>query len=476
LPADVVVGGWLYRHTCFTAAKARRAEHRRQIREREAFLMNTLNDQEDATWKQVAPVLDEAMKQLGNRDRDAIVLRFFEQQSLRAVGQALGGSEDAARMRVDRALGKLRQFLTRRGIVLSGAALATVMGSDAITAAPTGLAVTVTSAALASEAAATGGIGLAILNAAAKSKLTIASAVAVVALAAPLLWQHRALHRLREDNAALRERARPFAQPRADSVWLAMSTADADEIERLRREHIELMRLRGQVGLLRQQLRHPAAGLPGTNEAATSAETQTNVAPAQVTITAKIAECPESTLEKLAGIYGNTTGPAVLTESQAASALSVLTTETGVDLLTGPSVTTLSGRQAQLSIQQPVELDGTNVMVGPAFDVIPTVQADGESIHIAAVFNLTQLPTNAAVGASTAQLVSTMEASGEAVIGEGQTLLLHKAAPRTGVDGGNSARKRLLVFLRAVQIDPAGNRVHTPDQSSAATQRGLSSK
>src|SRR6266480_3501035 len=99
LPREVVLGGWLYRHTCFTAAKALRTERRRQIREHEAAIMNAQNEPSDEIWRQVAPVLDQAMNQLNERDRDAIVLRFFEHQPLREVGAALGASEDAARMR-----------------------------------------------------------------------------------------------------------------------------------------------------------------------------------------------------------------------------------------------------------------------------------------------------------------------------------------------------------------------------------------
>ncbi len=52
-------------------------------------------------------ILDEAIDQLGSEDRTAILLRFYEQRDFRSVGAALGGSEDAARMRVSRALGSV---------------------------------------------------------------------------------------------------------------------------------------------------------------------------------------------------------------------------------------------------------------------------------------------------------------------------------------------------------------------------------
>jgi RNA polymerase sigma factor (sigma-70 family) len=78
LPRDVVPAGWLYRHACFTAAKAVRAERRRKIREKTATEMNALHDNTEPNWEQIAPVLDEAMNQLSASDRDAIVLRFLK--------------------------------------------------------------------------------------------------------------------------------------------------------------------------------------------------------------------------------------------------------------------------------------------------------------------------------------------------------------------------------------------------------------
>ena len=139
LAADTVLGGWLYRHACFTAAKAIRTERRRQARERQAVEMNAQNDPSDAVWRQLAPLLDEAMGRLNAADRDAIVLRFFERQPFRVVGGALGTSEEGARKRVDRALEKLRGSFGRRGVSVSALALAESLSSQAVTLAPAGM-------------------------------------------------------------------------------------------------------------------------------------------------------------------------------------------------------------------------------------------------------------------------------------------------------------------------------------------------
>jgi hypothetical protein len=109
--------------------------------------MNTLQNHSEADFSQVAPLLDEAINELGEADRTAILLRFFEQQDFRAVGQALGSNEDAARMRVSRALGKLEELLKRRGVTTSAASLGVVLTDNAVQAAPVGLAVTISTAA-----------------------------------------------------------------------------------------------------------------------------------------------------------------------------------------------------------------------------------------------------------------------------------------------------------------------------------------
>src|ERR1019366_3242575 len=125
LPADLLLGGWLHRHTCYVAATLLRRERRRRARERHAVEMNALQDNSEANLALLAPPLDEAINQLGSTDRRAMLLRFFEQRDFRSLGEALGSNEDAARMRVSRALDKLHSFLKRRGVTLSAAALGT---------------------------------------------------------------------------------------------------------------------------------------------------------------------------------------------------------------------------------------------------------------------------------------------------------------------------------------------------------------
>jgi RNA polymerase sigma factor (sigma-70 family) len=252
LPRDVVLAGWLHRHTCYTAAKAVRTERRRQTREQTAMEMRALDDNTRPPWELVAPYLDESLNQLNPADRDALVLRFLKQQDLRAVGAALGVSEDAAQKRVDRALEKLHVLLTRRGAALSAAALGTALATEAVTAAPAGLAGSIAGTALAS-AAAGGGMTLTLLKVMGmtKLKLGIISAIVVAGMATPLVLQHQAQIKLREDNQALRQQSDQVA---AENERLSHLAARANSSQTLANgQPGELLRLRGEVGVLRQQ-------------------------------------------------------------------------------------------------------------------------------------------------------------------------------------------------------------------------------
>jgi RNA polymerase sigma factor (sigma-70 family) len=152
LSGEVMLGGWLHRHTCFVAAKTMRGERRRQSRERQAVEMNALQAYSEVNFSLVAPLLDEAINELGDLDRTAILLRFFEQHDFRAIGEAIGGSEDSARMRVRRALEKLELLLKRRGVTSTTAALSVGLSANAVQAAPIGMAATVSAFALATGA------------------------------------------------------------------------------------------------------------------------------------------------------------------------------------------------------------------------------------------------------------------------------------------------------------------------------------
>ncbi|MCX6901985.1 MAG: sigma-70 family RNA polymerase sigma factor [Verrucomicrobia bacterium] len=142
-----LLSGWLYQTARLTAASFVRGEIRRERREQEAYMQSILNEPETEAWPQIAPLLDEAMGRLGETDRNALILRFFENKSAQQVGAALKLSEPATHKRVARALEKLRKFLTKRGVTLTTTLIAGAVSANSVQAAPVGLAVTVTAAA-----------------------------------------------------------------------------------------------------------------------------------------------------------------------------------------------------------------------------------------------------------------------------------------------------------------------------------------
>lgn len=153
LPPRVVLGGWLHRHTCFTAAKAIRTAARRRARElTHAAAMNAAPEPD--LWPGIAPHLDAALDSLPSADRDAVVLRFFEKRDFRAIATALGTSEDAARMRTARALEKLRSRLGKHSALLTVALLTSLLAEKSLAAPPAGIAAQVVQSSLARAAAA----------------------------------------------------------------------------------------------------------------------------------------------------------------------------------------------------------------------------------------------------------------------------------------------------------------------------------
>jgi len=139
------LSGWLYTSTRYAAANVVRVEQRRRRREQEAMTMHDqLNFSDTPCWENLRPVIDDALDQLREGEREAVLLRFFEGRNFTAVGEALAVSEDAARMRVERALDKLRAVLARRGVTSTSVALATVLAAQPVIAAPAGLAAAVT--------------------------------------------------------------------------------------------------------------------------------------------------------------------------------------------------------------------------------------------------------------------------------------------------------------------------------------------
>jgi RNA polymerase sigma factor (sigma-70 family) len=148
LRAGTILPGWLFRTTRLTAANYLRAEIRRVRREQEACMQLEPSENTEMLWQEVAPILNDAIADLRESDRNAIVLRFLKGKDYKEVAMAMGGTEEAAQMRVSRALEKLRKLFVKRGVVLSAAVLGGLMTAHAIQPVPLGLAASVANAAI----------------------------------------------------------------------------------------------------------------------------------------------------------------------------------------------------------------------------------------------------------------------------------------------------------------------------------------
>jgi len=217
LKSGTILSGWLFRATRFIACDALKAEHRRVQREQASFAMNSpaqnsANGANENIWQEISPVLDEALTRLGDKDRNALLLRFFEQKNLTEVGQSLGVGEDGARKRVERALDKLRGLLGQRGVVIPSAVLATVLVANAVPSVPA----TLTIGAAATGTAATASLVTGALGFMALSKTKIALAVVAtllvvntgVLITVLVIQKHRA-----RSNSALAITSTPATNP-----------------------------------------------------------------------------------------------------------------------------------------------------------------------------------------------------------------------------------------------------------------------
>lgn len=249
---SLVLSAWLYQVTRRSAIDVVRRETRRQLREQIATEMNAMNAP-DANWTDIEPLLDEAVSALDAADRAAVLLRYFENKSLREVGQQLGVSDDAAQKRVSRAVERLREFFTKRGVAVGASGLAVVISTHAVQAAPVGLALTISTAAVAS--------GTLLLTSTLTTQTTMnwitaksISALVAAAVAAgtgTYLVQRHATDQLRTDNQKLATAQETLTKERDDA--LAAVAASAEELKRREGDKAELMRLRGEVSQLRRQ-------------------------------------------------------------------------------------------------------------------------------------------------------------------------------------------------------------------------------
>ena len=258
MPGGNSLTGWLHRSTRYAALNHLRNTRRRLANERQAMEQFLINSESAPDWERIRPVLDESLDSLNDEDREALLLRYFKNLDFRAVGLALGVSDDTAQKRVSRAVERLREFFSKRNVTIGTSGLVVVISANAVQSAPAGLAATISSAALAGTAvssstiiAATKTIAMTTLQ-----KTLITTTLAVVAGAG--IYEARQASQLREQNQALQQQQAPLAdqlrqlQRERENATNRLA-ALADELAKVQKNPSEVLKLRGEVGALRQE-------------------------------------------------------------------------------------------------------------------------------------------------------------------------------------------------------------------------------
>lgn len=273
LSSDTVLSAWLYQVTRRTAIDVIRRESRRQIREQIAHQLNAMNAP-DKDWTQIEPLLEQAMDTLEERERTALILRFFERKSLSEVGAVLGINEEAARKRVNRSVERLREFFVRRGVSISQMGLGATIATNAIQAAPTALGPAIISTALVSGTTAAA-------SATAISKIIAMTTIQKALVTTTLVAVVAGLYEAHEASDARSQLLVAQQQGKLLSSQIDELTHQRDELsaqfaaskdDKSKSGSNELLRLRNEVGQLRAQLastsnvRREAAASPDSGE------------------------------------------------------------------------------------------------------------------------------------------------------------------------------------------------------------------
>ncbi len=250
LSERAVLSGWLHVTARNIAAQTVRTIERRRAREQESFAMNqTIAGETSADWENIAPHLDAALGELSESDRDALLIRYFERKSAREMAATLNISEDAAQKRVNRAVERLREFFKKRNVTVGASGLVVLISTNAVQAAPIELIAMISSVVTSAT--------ITIATHTTMHWINLNSVAAILAVAVAVgtgthLVQQREANRLRSENQKLEAHKKQLTAER--NTALSAASQKSDEIEGLQRNQSELLRLRGEVGQMRQQL------------------------------------------------------------------------------------------------------------------------------------------------------------------------------------------------------------------------------
>jgi len=476
-----ILPGWLYETTRFTAARLLRTQARRAAREQEAYMQSTLNDlsrhsaataEAENIWTQLAPHLETAMGKLSAADRTLLVLRFYENKTALEASKLLGIGEDAAHKRLTRAIEKLRKLFVKRGVTLSATTIAGAVSANSVHAAPAGLINSI----LTATSGITATVGLTMMH-----KILIAGfAAAAISSGIYSIHLQKQVVALQQQQTSLNQQIAQLSQKR-DDAKNQLSAAQMEN-EQLRTNENELLRLRGEAGVLRRQLAEK------NHVKAAMFESNTNSYVPQIHIKTQFLTMPAD-----AGMGGVANLTGVLTSENASNILKELQLRDDVKILAAPQTVSTSGRQIQMRVTQLVSvvtnfcLEETNgvssitpqiepVETGPILNAMPRILSDGHTIELPVVASVTEFlgyaPSTNTTPAynSSGQEVDlptvspqfhVQQATNLVNLLDGQTLAFALDEKSVPADATFQPDKKTLVFITATIIDTSGNRVHT---------------
>ncbi len=438
--------GWLYMSAHFAAAKITRTESRRRDRE-EQFMREPSHDTSpEADWEKLRPALDSAMYELKEGDREAVLLRYFENRPFAEVGAKLCLTEFAARKRVERAVEKLRAVLARRGIT-TGTALASVISANAVQTAPAFLIGNLATAAL--SGAGTGTFTLFQTLNMTKLKFGLGT-LATAGVVGALVVQLHAQRTLRAENESL---SGQVAQLKAANEQLSNQiAANTSSLTAQKDQADELLKLRAEVTQLRTTKTAPVvAASPATNNSPVKKQTP------QILLSAKIVSIPTWTMPSFGAGWTAVGSDTSLLSGQQFAVVEAAIRNKDVDAISSPRVVTSSGLEARLSTAKPVLIDNTNADIGLNMSLLPYCSSDSPVITLNLAVKLNQL-----TGDISQPGMTTTEISNQVSLVPGQTMVLKTDMPANGWLSDSNAPaatepRNLLVFVTPKLIDSVGN-------------------
>jgi RNA polymerase sigma factor (sigma-70 family) len=438
LPPRTVLIGWLCRAVRLASLHQLRIERRRTQRERHAMDWHQSEPANPDSWGEIRPLLDEAIANLSDQDREAVLVRFFKNESLASVGAALGISEDAAQKRISRALEKLRQFLSRHGITTTAAALSSTLAAHGVETAPSNFAHSVTSTVLANISISPANTFVSTFT----NMITTKAALLAILLTGGIgfmAYNHTvAKHELNRTRALAESQADELDRLRMANSQLASQT---NEIAQLRRDAGNVLRLRAEVARLRQE----RVALQPLKTTPTEQETNVPTLPEgpDMLITAHFFCVPTENLSSLSWANVKPGESGLLTEIEVTNALSDLNGLPGMEMIAFPRIQTKSGVEGTLFTG---EADA-----GVSLTVNPHYSTNSSTIALDVRAEVSQIPAAQTAPDQQSSALRPTVVTNSVTLTEGQSVVLRQEVePEQRLVGSTnkySGHNTLLVLL-----------------------------